>query len=117
MANQQANKIVESDAKDATTLMYLGRRMQKQKQWWLANTEFTEHDLDLISSMADLFLPMNASNSMMLDRKRQHVRHFLSNSNIQIDGADSTVTYSELRDLVKKIRASAAFPKALAIPN
>lgn len=110
MANNQVNKILESDEKDLVILYYLGRKVfrktpenEKHRQWWLANSEFTEHDLDLILSMADLFVP-----AIQLDKCRAHLKCYRY-SDAQIDGADSTITYSGLRDLVNKIRDSAAF--------
>ncbi|KAK1377026.1 hypothetical protein POM88_033219 [Heracleum sosnowskyi] len=111
MANQQVNKILESDEKDLVILIYLARKVfpkKKQRQWWLANSEFTEHDLDLILSMADLFGPA-AKKSKKFDKCRAHLKCYRSNSDAQIDGADSPVTYSGLRDLVKRIRDFAAF--------
>ncbi|KAK1376875.1 hypothetical protein POM88_033068 [Heracleum sosnowskyi] len=156
MANQQANEILESDEKDLVILSYLGRKVfrktpenEKQRQWWLANSEFTEHDLDLILSMADLFgpaiqldkcraymkcysefteddldlilrmvnlfQPMDTSQFDRIDR--EHINHYRSYSDDQIVGADLPVTYSGLRDLVKRIRSSSAFRESLAIPN
>lgn len=94
MANQQVNKILGSDEKDWAILNYLGRKLfrktpenEKQRQWWLANSEFTEHDIDLISSMAELFRP-----AIKFDKCRAHMKCYRSNSDAQIKGADSAVT-------------------------
>ncbi|KAK1376878.1 hypothetical protein POM88_033071 [Heracleum sosnowskyi] len=163
MATQQVNKILESNEKDLVMLIYLARNVfqrRKQRQWWLANSEFTEHDLDLIVSTADLFQPAkkldksrrahlnfcsrelspndpglrnlvkkirdsaafwkSSSNGhrpkqLAYDRYRVHQRRYFSYSDKQIAGADSAVTYSGLRDLVKRIRGSAAFRESLGI--
>lgn len=94
MADQQVNKILESDKKDLVILTYLARKVfqktpdnEKQRQWWLANSEFTEHDLDLILSMADLFGP-----AIKFEKCRAHLKCYRSNSDAQIAGADSPVT-------------------------
>lgn len=98
MSNQLANEILESDDNDPFFLFYLGRKVfrktpanEKQRQCWLANSEFTEYDLDLISSMTDLFRPMDAFN--MEDNCRvHHKKRYFSNSDDQIVGADSAIT-------------------------
>ncbi|KAF1001565.1 hypothetical protein AG4045_030738 [Apium graveolens] len=122
MSNQLATEILESDENDSFIVFCLGRKLfrktpdkEQHRQWWLANSEFTEDDLDLILTMANLFQPMDTSQFDHVDRG--HINRYCSNSDDQFVGADSPVTYSGLRDLVKKIRGSAAFKESLAIPN
>ena len=62
---------------------------EMQRQWWLVNSEFREDDLDLISRMADLFRPINASNSDY--SYCVHINPYFSNSDDQIVGSDSPV--------------------------
>lgn len=121
MSDRRVNAILKSDLKDPFILLYLGKHEfkktpdnEKQRRWWLANSEFSEDDLDLISDMANLFRPMDASTS---DKYHEHMRLYCLNSQDQIVGADSSVAYSGLRDLVKRIRGSAAFREALGKPN
>ncbi|KAL1830288.1 hypothetical protein ACET3Z_008700 [Daucus carota] len=104
----------------------LAKRMRDSTAFWesrmilgfmsnpIANAvldEFTEGDLDLIVRMAYLFHPLDTSNSD--DRYRVHTHLYFANSDDQIAGADSPVTYSGLRDLVKRIRGSAAFQESI----
>ncbi|KAL8111321.1 uncharacterized protein LOC141704590 [Apium graveolens] len=123
MSNQLANEILECDDSDPFILFYIGRKVfrktpdnEQHRQWWLANSEFTEVDLDLVSNMTDLFRPVDVFDSD--DYYRQHLENlYFSNSDDQIAGADSAVTYSGLRDLVKRIRGSAAFRESLGHLN
>ena len=85
MSNLIANAVVESDEKDPFTIIYLGRRVFKetpenemQRQWWLANSEFREDDLDLIVRMADLFYPLDTFK--LDDGYRVHTHLYFANS-------------------------------------
>lgn len=95
MSDRRVNAILKSDLKDPFILLYLGKHEfkktpdnEKQRRWWLANSEFSEDDLDLISDMANLFRPMDASTS---DKYHEHMRLYCLNSQDQIVGADSSV--------------------------